>query len=61
MNNNMKLILLNPDTNESVCVTPHFVQMNIESCPRHIEAVMDFYGMPHSEFNKLATMIGNAF
>ena len=59
--NKLKVILLNPDTNESVCVTPRFVQMNIETNPRHIETVMDFHGMPHSEFKKLATMLANSF
>lgn len=59
--NKLKVILLNPDTNESVCVTPRFVQMNIESNPRHIETVMDFHGMSHGDFKKLATMIANGF
>lgn len=59
--NKLKVILINPDTNESVCVTPRFVQMNIESNPRHIETVMDFRRMPNDDFKKLATMIADCF
>lgn len=58
---NLKLILLNPETNEVVSWSPVMLHANIDSYPRHLEVSMDFHGMPHEEFNKLATMIGNAF
>lgn len=57
----MKLILLNQETNETVCAVPHFVQANLESSPRRLQLVLDFHGMPHEDFNKLANLVANAF
>jgi hypothetical protein len=57
----MKLILLNQETNETVCAVPHFVQANLESSPRHLQLVLDFHGMPHEDFNKLVNIVANAF
>ena len=57
----LKLIIMNPETNEIISWSPVMLQAKIDSYPRHLEVVMDFHGMPHKEFSKLATMIGNAF
>lgn len=58
---NLKVILLNPDTNETVETSPTVMTANIKTSPRHVQLVMEFNGMTHEDFKKLAVIAASAF
>lgn len=57
--NTLKLLFLNPDTNEVIIKSPDVIQAEVDDNPRRINLVLSLHGMPADEFKKLAMMVVN--